>query len=631
VRSAHLDEMRGLSLQTDGAALKVRIPELCPVVIPPGGGGKLALTARPLLSLGRDLAQIGYDTFFEVTAELGCAEAAAARVEFRQTEGPPLAEWSVAEGSARLRARTLPLSRFLPEPLPAGIVAVSPRTQGRYVIEATLSGASLPTVRRSVVVTSSARATGLSSLAISQRVMLGGAGWRVERAPGASQAKIEPRSGGVSTFTPDVAGRWILADGAGRRLPLQATTHDRPPLDCGRSDCHASLASAALSTPMTHALARPLALLAENSASVSCSFDCHVVGERGLQDGGFLDTAERLGFRASGRLAFDGLPHALQRLGGVRCTSCHGPGVIPEPDDRARVLRVSVCATCHDAPPSYEHVQAWRRSAMSRSDREAATREPGCARCHTTGGFLHAIGVRARPDRSRDPDDASVGIACAACHAVHGDHVGKALVRAVAPPASVSRSVLSGASAMCSSCHAPGDDELVASASSAALVVGSVGLPEALGGELLQGPAPHGMLSGGCVACHGASRGRDELDHSFQVDRATCLACHAAGAPAEALDAGGLTVRQRALALMARIRRLCGDPSPSAPNHADGRWTAPCGGSPNLGRAAFLASLVVADGAASVHNAAFARELLERAQALVPSAAPGRRPSQAHF
>jgi hypothetical protein len=624
VTSVRLDEVRNLTIETDGTALTARLPELCPISIPPPGrAGPTVVAARPRLEIGRDLAQIGYDAPFEVVAERGCPEASPGRVTFRQIGGPPLADWSVderADHATRLRARTLARSRFFPDPLPPGIVAVSPRTEGRYTIEATLlSVAGLPVVRRTITVTSFARATGLSSLAVSQRVMLGGESWRVERAPFGSRAAIEVAQG-VPTFAPDVAGRWILAEAGGGRVAVQAMTHDQTPLDCGRAECHAAIAAAIVPTAMSQALARVSSSAREiPPADAGCMLDCHVVGERGLRDGGFLDVADKLGFRPAGGWSYDELPHVLQRLGGVRCTSCHGPGAIPEAGDRARILRVSVCATCHDSPPANTHVDAWSRSAMARADHQPQMRrDPACRRCHTTGGFLDAIGVRRRADASRDPDDAVVGISCAACHAVHGEHVGETLVRAVEPPASLGHAVRGGASSVCAPCHAPQPEEVVPSASSAALVAGRFVLPGALGGAEQRGPAPHAALRGECMGCHGASAtGGPGTDHSFRVDRRTCTKCHGQGDPTESIDRLGSSVQQRARALVAELWRACLPGAGSGTPHAEPRRLAACKLPPEKARALFNASLVIEDRAAGVHNAPFSRLLLDQAESLL--------------
>jgi Cytochrome c7 and related cytochrome c len=584
VRALRLDDRGWLQVSTDGAALTAHIPGHCPVHLEQAA----ELVAQELFSYPETLAQVGYDAAFAVRVEPGCPEAEAADLRWSQVEGLPLAQLE-ARGR-ELHARTLPLAAYLSGPWPPGVVAVSPRTQGRYVLEAIARVAGREPARLRVTVTSIARATGLSSLAVSQRVMLGGDGWRVLRAPPGASPELQLRDG-VVNFAADVPGRYLLANAAGEQLEAQALTHDHTPMDCGRAECHASISSGAETTPMSHAFELPFAH-GVPAESASCMLDCHVVGEPGLSDGGFCDLARSLGEQATG---YAQLPHALQRLAGVRCTSCHGPGAIPSQGGRARILRASVCATCHDSPPAYRHVAEWQSSRMARSDRDPASRQSlRCARCHTTGGFLHQQGERVRADWSLEAN-VEVGISCAACHTPHGPALGHGLVRSVQTPASLAAP--GARSAACVSCHAPLPDELTPSASSAVLVQGQLRLPESLGGELLAGARPHAELAGGCVACHGKRAG-EALDHSFRVDSAVCTSCHQARQPAE--------LHTRAEAVLRALEPRC-------PSSHTGEPASPCA-SRALNVARYAARLVFDDRGAAAHNAPFARQLLELAE-----------------
>ena len=392
--------------------------------------------------------------------------------------------------------------------------------------------------------------------------------------------------------------------GPAARCDCSPGATNRTPLDCGRPDCHASETEAAVASPMTHSLERFLD--ADPTAGGGCMLDCHVAGERGLRDGGFLDVARALPFRVS-RASWDELPRGLRRVGGVTCTGCHGPAAIPEPSARRFVLSADVCATCHDAPPRYVHVEQWRASRMARSDESPTVRaNPRCARCHSTAGFLAAIGVRKVEDATEG--SAPFGIACAACHAPHGAHVGETLIRSVTVPEALGGQVVADrhpTSTVCIACHGPGQDEAVPSASAAALWLGRASPP---GGEPLVGPAPHAALPGGCVACHGGPR---PTEHSFHVERERCEACHESE-PREAPDGKGRTLRERALALW---RELSGPEPASSPPHA-APVTTPA--NPRA-RALYEVALVIEDPAAYAHNAAFARLLLDDAEAILRS------------
>jgi hypothetical protein len=618
--SGHVASMRHdrsglLQLETDGTALVMHIPDLCPLRIPrrSGSATQLELKGKRMLATAPVLAQVGYDASFSIVVVAGCPEAAQGTIHWRQAEGPPLPTLTPSARGQRLDARTLPRASFFPEGLPPGVVPISPRTQGRYVLEATPKGQALPVRPFTVTVTSVARATGLPSVAVSQRVLLGGAGWRAARLAPGSQARVEELAG-ASSFQPDVPGRFELVDGAGQRLELQALTHDLTPLDCGRSECHAAIASAAAQSPMSHAFELPFAHGLAKPSQHGCMLDCHVVGEPGLRDGGYRALAAELPFQPNAHVPFAELPHALQRVAGVRCTSCHGPGAVPPHEGRARILQSGVCATCHDAPPAYAQVEQWSASRMARSDARPETRAPGCAQCHTTEGFLQHNQLRAAPPAPH-AQEAVVGIACAACHAPHGQHAGQALVRklAAAPRLGATAALADTSSAVCTPCHSPLADQLVPSASSAALWLGRLELPEPLGEDLRATRAAHAALPGGCMGCHGrrASAPR-KTDHSFKVERALCAECHADAARAS-WDEGKRALMARSRALQEALAQACGfdtHAQAGVPAHA-GREPRACR-SPALARAAYLLRLVVEDGAAFEHNGAFATELLDQ-------------------
>jgi hypothetical protein len=138
---------------------------------------------------------------------------------------------------------------------------------------------------------------------------------------------------------------------------------------------------------MTTVLARALAGGLGADYVPECAIACHAVGEPGLADGGFVNVARALGYLLPHHPEPDpwpGVPRALRRLAGVGCTACHGPAAIPEPESRWAILRSDVCAFCHDAPPRYRHVQAWRSSKMATPSQAALSRErsAGCDGCH---------------------------------------------------------------------------------------------------------------------------------------------------------------------------------------------------------------------------------------------------------
>jgi hypothetical protein len=290
-----------------------------------------------------------------------------------------------------------------------------------------------------------------------------------------------------------------------------------------------------------------------------------------------------------------------------------------------------VCATCHDAPPTYVHVKEWERSRMARSDEPPATRAAfGCARCHMTAGFLAAVGAHGM--RFADEDDLHAepaGIGCAACHASHRAHQGKELVRAVPLPAPFDAPADEGrfgSSAVCVPCHAPIDGERYPSASAAALYAGRVPLA---GAPTVR--APHDNVPGGCIGCHGATARPKVLDHSFAVDRARCAGCHGGSSPPEERAGDqGVLVHERAVFLLTKLRERLGLAASSAPAHAvslggppQTPGVAPPAQTPEaLARALYEVGLVVEDPAAGVHNAPLARALLLDAESALRAAGP---------
>jgi len=436
------------------ADVTVTHPDACPVTVHVDGRSpRVEVRLRPFLSLSAPVGPVGYESTFRVDAELVCSSGGA--VTFA-AEGPPLSDVRV-EGRTFF-ARTGTLASLRPGELPWGIVPISEAQRGVYTIVATWRGPGHADVTARATVAAFARATGVPSLAIGTPVLLGGAGWHIESGPpGAANAL----AGNV--LRPAQAGRWVLADGAGKKLAVRVGRYDETPLDCGRSDCHPRAASGAADSPMTTVLARGLEGALGAAYDPRCAAACHAVGQPGLADGGFLDVAREIGTSlpahpAAG--AWARLPRALRRLGGVGCTGCHGPGAIPEESARWSILRAEVCATCHDAPPRYAVVAGWRHSKMARSDATPGTSAEGCRDCHTTAGFLAAQKIRplgAAPPEGVPP----LGIACAACHAPHGEHGPTRLLRTP------------GGKDVCVACHTS---------------------------PLFTAPGPHAAVS--CVGCH---------------------------------------------------------------------------------------------------------------------------------
>ncbi|MBX7194421.1 MAG: cytochrome c family protein, partial [Sandaracinaceae bacterium] len=384
---------------------EITLDGFCPVTPSVTEGPVLDVALTPLVELVAP-APVGHDAAFTVEVRPGCREALAGSVTWQLLDGAstPL---TIERRGFVVRGRTAPWD---PPSAPRwGIVPVSAARAAAITLAMHYTRPDQPPIVREVIVLAAARATGVPSVPLGAGVLLRGGPFRVVERPRGSQSAPLPVDHELERLVPDASGRWVLEDASGRPLSLRSGEHVATPLDCGRGPCHARETELVLASPMTSSLAR--------RSSEPCALRCHAVGEPGLPDGGFAHVALRVGWPTGVR--GEVMPRALRRLAGVGCTACHGPGAIPEASARWAILRTDVCASCHDAPPRYGHVAAWASTRMATSDRAPETREPGCADCHTTAGFLAAIGARAA---TSVPEEAGpAGIGCAACHAPHAE------------------------------------------------------------------------------------------------------------------------------------------------------------------------------------------------------------------
>ena len=523
---------------------------------------------------------LGFDRPFTLRLEVECG---VGPVIWKQLAGPPVP--LVSDGVV-LSART----PALPAASTWGVLPFSPRTRGALTFSARWQSGGR-SVEEIVAVAAAARARGLPNVPAGARVHLGGRGWRVvDGPPGYQVASL----GEPGAFLPDRDGEWRLADGEGRELRLRSGRYDETPLDCGRAGCHPAVSAAAAHSPMTAALARNLR--ARSDGFPGCALACHATGDPGIADGGFGQVATELGVDPGALERWETTPPPLRRLGGVGCLACHGPGAVPEESARWSLLRAEVCAFCHDDPPRYGHVAAWRESRMATADRDPRTGAAPCARCHTSAGFLAAAGVLGG-DRRAPASAGPQGIACAACHAVHapGSVPAPGLLREVAAPPVLGR-VPAGARTVCLGCHSP---DGTAGSSAAALWLGRGGLDPRTGGAL-EGPAPHAAIAGGCIGCHragaGAARG---AGHRFTSSPEACRGCHGP-------LASGAELRARATRLWSALGQAPLHEPPHAAGPGLDRGSA-------RGRAAWNVSLVLEDPAAAVHNPRYAARLLDAA------------------
>lgn len=579
-RHDHRVGARSRSLAFEGETpSRFEAPGACPAPVPPGADH---LELAPWIRVAEEPLQAGFEQPVTIEILPGCREAVAGTIRWEHIGGPELTARTETRRGFLVSGITAPAD-LLPMPRPFGVIPISPRTRGETVLRATWEGSGAPTSILRVRVRAAARSSGLPSVPLGHRIYLGGSGWEVHRRPPRARASVEPTD--PPSLLVDAPGEWTLTDSRGAPLTLRVGRYDETALDCGRSSCHASASEGVTTSPMTSAFLRALDRTEDD---LSCAFECHVLGEEGVADGGFAHVARELGWSAGDALTmgWEQMPSALRRASGVGCTACHGPGAIPAPEARWAILASDVCATCHDAPPRYRRVEQWRAGAMARADEDPATREGPCARCHTTEGFLSSLGVR--PVRSVPEHARPLGVACAACHAPHGDH-GDSLLRSVPLPAHLSG--VPEPSRICVPCHASAPEDAVGPNTAALLYAPGAGTSL----------SPHAAIDRGCLGCH--------TDHSFAARDDLCAACHATSTTEER-RAEDARVRARAEALWSELSRR-GAVSGRPTHQTSPRILTT---DPAMVEAARTLGWVLADPAPTAHGGPRARAIVEAAR-----------------
>jgi hypothetical protein len=595
LKSTRLGRSLALTLAAN-SKVELLAPNACPLALG-SSSTREELRLVPRLRLSGPAGEVGYDSNFEVTLRTRCGTRAPGTVAW-EVSGAPLASFTTLEGGYRIVARTSAAPARLTRAKPGEVVAISADERRETHITARWTGPDGDVAQSSIAVSAASRARGLPNVALGDRVLLGGGGYRVRQRPAGSAADPMPW-GTLTSLVPDVAGTWELSGEGGSTVRLFVSRYDSVPLDCGRAECHVAETHAAESSPMTSAFKRFLDEPGTPS-SVACTFGCHTTGEPGRADGGFSHALAELGMDPGALPSWAELPRGLRRLGGVSCLGCHGPGQLPEAAARSTILRSEVCAYCHDAPPRYGHVKAWQSSALAESDRQPSTRaRAACARCHTTWGFLDAVKAGREGIRMPPPNAPPAGISCSACHAVHDERaVMPGLLRRVeisSDYADLPESAVERSSA-CIYCHTPTE---FGGPSSSAIWAGR-GALDPITSQPLLGPAPHAAVPSGCVGCHRGGPESLQLGkgHAFRADLGQCASCHAERAIPD--------VRARAEKLLIAAGQ---GPRSGPPAHSEMRTPI----TPR-GRALALVRFVLEDRGAAVHNPRYAEALLDRAE-----------------
>jgi len=600
--------------------LSVRTPSTCPLTVDLthlAQGETTQHVARRWIDVGPAQTDLGPGSKVRVEVRPGCSEAMGGSITWTTLEGE-LRELSTQERGFVLNGSLPTLPELFQLPLPHALVPVSPRHQGRVVLEARFTRGAVSQVAK-LELRALSRSRGLPNVPSGASVLLGGTGWQLLE-PASEQLALQSHDG-YSLLRPSHEGRWLLQSPEGAELSLRSAAYDQVPLDCTRAACHENLRGHTAGK-MSDVLVRGLDGKLGADYTPECALGCHALGEPGVPDGGFQHVAGMLGVDVSRLGRYTELPAALQRLSNVGCLSCHGPGAIPEPSARSSILRSDVCAYCHDAPPRYGHVAAWQQNSMSRAARNLPdpTRKD-CARCHTTWGFLEA---EAALDTPREPPPAGTahGLDCVACHDVHQREPSPALLRSPTLPPSADHLPPDrfATSRPCLTCHAPAaalgaERQAWPEASAAAIWLGRGGFAQTAGP--LTGPAPHASAPEGCLSCHvgtasGFERGQD---HGFQANRAACQRCHERPPPGRNYALEARSLLERLSERVPALRPLTARAEGTAPHRDAGELDV----STALGRAAYNLLLLLEDPAAGIHNPDYAKLLLDHSEGMLRS------------
>ena len=259
--------------------LSVRTPTTCPVTVDLTHltqGETTQQVARHWIDVGPPQTDLGPGSKVRVEVRPGCSEAASGSITWSALEGK-LREQRTEQRGFVLSGSLPTLSELFQQPLPHTLVPVSPRHQGRVVLEARFSRGAASQVQQ-LELRALSRSRGLPNIPSGASVLLGGTGWQLlepAREPRALQSHD-----GYSLLRPTHEGRWLLQSPEGTELSLRSAAYDQVPLDCTRAACHENLRGHAAGK-MSDVLVRGLAGQLGADYAPDCAFGCHTLGAWG--------------------------------------------------------------------------------------------------------------------------------------------------------------------------------------------------------------------------------------------------------------------------------------------------------------------------------------------------------------
>lgn len=369
-------------------------------------------------------------------------------------------------------------------------------------------------------------------------------------------------------------------------------------------DCHGNLHAQWSQTAHAKKALATLERIGQNNNAVCLR--CHTTGFGVRNEAGDL----------VGYVNQEQTPH----LANVQCESCHGPGgehvARPSADNIQKSLDAEVCGTCHN-DPHHPTIEDWRQSAHAKALTTIQNFPYGqdeCLDCHSAERRLAENNLPTLRSRAA----AQSAVTCGTCHNPHAQTGND-----IHPLEGRDFQLRKPADEICVQCHTaeePLPDE-TPHHPQGEMLAGTGGF--AADGRPQAGPnSPHTTLvEKTCVQCHvhrlevadPTLENPVVTGHTFRPRLEACAGsgCHADVATAEARkNAAATDISQR-------LANLAPSFDPHDPRYVPPPVTVADRERYNVAKFNYL--FVQADASQGVHNAAYARTLLEVAQSIMGS------------
>lgn len=285
---------------------------------------------------------------------------------------------------------------------------------------------------------------------------------------------------------------------------------------------------------------------------------------------------------------FDEVP--VDRLGGVQCENCHGPGS----DHNGNVANISIsydaelCGACHE-DEHHPYIEEWEESLHAVSDDAAGgfvLTNSNCTYCHSAEAFVYFLDTGLK--RAASEFETTNPISCQACHTMHDDVEHQLRTSTV--------------DLVCGVCHTGdgvGDPDAPSTPHHTQwnALHGTDGFE--YDGEVYADSPHKDVVEGKCGACHVSSvpfaPGEPaKTGHTFEPEQRACVTCHPT---ATDFDVNGVQTEMTALlaALEAELASATSNDSTTV----------------SFLRAEYNFEYVEADASHGVHNYKYVKKLLE--------------------